>query len=322
MQWSIADDIFGRIERKRSLGLTKRWKFLVAQAMMQATPCTSFEQLPAKTQDLILQHLTPAQLLGIRGVSRRWRQAVDDSLGRRHHLHLTKGDMRHANNERLWRLLRRMPSLRRLTTQYGTESPRPPLSVDVVSRLLRHLVEVNLLHFGADPQSLEGLWTRCPQLEAVTMPRGSAERCAEVLLRRLPSLRRLDVARMCDGVTAFGLDCLPRLRQLRALDLSWLDTVADATLDRLHGPRLRMLNLSGCRSCSTDGVTQLVLGCPSLTVLWWLSDLRRTRSLVYSLLRQLSPDRDVTLEVDGRYLQDLLPLPPGPLRLREWEKGI
>ncbi|XP_037069133.1 F-box/LRR-repeat protein 2-like [Pollicipes pollicipes] len=413
---------------------------------MQATPRASFVQLPAEMLDLILQYLRSTQFLGIRGVSRRWRQAVDDSLERRHHLHLTGDDVRHANDERLERLLRRMPSLRRLTTDHDCCSPRPPLSVDVVSRLLGHMVEVDLLHFDAAPQPLEGLWTRCPRLGAVTLPRRCAEQCAAVLLRRLPSLRRLDVAwsdvlgeclsllpeslealsvawcrhvqpawlrqltrcprlrrldvsgvkglqaadlaavlagcpqlerlttwelepalelclpptglpslryldvtwsggvtdatlqrlpdllpglhtlhtGVCGGVTAVGLDSLPRLRQLCELDLSRL-TVTDFTLDRLHGPGLRMLNLSGCRPCSTDGVTRLVLGCPSLTVLgWWVRpNIRRTRPLVDSLVRHLPPNRDVILEVNGGDLQDLQDLQdllrPGPLSLREYK---
>ncbi|XP_037069249.1 uncharacterized protein LOC119090534 [Pollicipes pollicipes] len=124
----------------------------------------------------------------------------------------------------------------------------------------------------------------------------------------------------CRGVTVVGLDSLPRLRQLRQLDLTRLSAVTDATLDRLHGPRLRMLNLTECVSCSTDGVTRLVLGCPSLTVLGWgWSDLDRTRSLVDSLVRQLPPDRDVTLEVNAGHLQRLPPLSPGPLSLRKYK---
>ncbi|XP_037069122.1 myosin heavy chain, muscle-like isoform X2 [Pollicipes pollicipes] len=56
-----------RVERKRSMALKKRCKFLEAQFKIQATPCTNFEQLPTKTQDLILQYLRPSQLLAIRG---------------------------------------------------------------------------------------------------------------------------------------------------------------------------------------------------------------------------------------------------------------
>ncbi|XP_037069145.1 F-box/LRR-repeat protein 2-like [Pollicipes pollicipes] len=376
-----------------------------------------------------------------REVSRGWRQAVDDSLGRRHDLHLTGDDVKHANDERVGRLIRRMPSLRRLTTYHYCSLPAP-LSVDVVSRLSGHLERVDLFHFDAAPQPLERLCSRCPRLGDVTLPPGSAERCAEALLRRLPSLRRLDVARSdvrgeclsllpeslealsvayclhlqsaclrqltrcprlrrldvsgveglqaadlaavlagcpqlerltawrlepalelclppaglpslrhldvtdsggvtdstlkrlpdllpglhslsiygCRGVTVVGLDSLPRLRQLRQLDLTRLSAVTDATLDRLHGPRLRMLNLTECVSCSTDGVTRLVLGCPSLTVLGWgWSDLDRTRSLVDSLVRQLPPDRDVTLEVNAGHLQRLPPLSPGPLSLRKYK---
>ncbi|XP_037071938.1 uncharacterized protein LOC119093138 [Pollicipes pollicipes] len=226
---------------------------------MQATPCTAFQQLPAEMLDRILQYLRPTHLLRIRGVSRGWRQAVDDSLGRRHHLHLTGDDVRHANDERLERLLRRMPSLRRLTTDhyirkttdhciYVICSPPAPLSVDVVSRLSGHLERVDLFHFDSAPQPLEGLCSRCPRLGDVTLPRRSAERCAEVLLRRLPSLRRLDV--VWSGVRGECLSLLPE--SLEALSVAYCLHLQPACLRQLtRCPRLRRLDVSCVKGLQT-----------------------------------------------------------------------
>ncbi|XP_037082860.1 uncharacterized protein LOC119103436 [Pollicipes pollicipes] len=53
--------------------------------------------------------------------------------------------------------------LRRPSTQRSW-SPISPLSVDAVSRLLGHRVEVDLFHFGADAKPLKRLDTRCAQL--------------------------------------------------------------------------------------------------------------------------------------------------------------
>ncbi|XP_037069213.1 uncharacterized protein LOC119090493 [Pollicipes pollicipes] len=158
------------------------------------------------------------------------------------------------------RLLRRMPSLRRLTTDHDF-SPPAPLSVDVVSRLSRHLESVDLFHFDAAPQPLEGLWTRCPRLGDVTLPRGSAERCAEVLLRRLPSLRRLDVAR--SDVRGECLSLLPE--SLEALSVAWCRHLQPACLRQLtRCPRLRRLDVSGVEGLQAADLAAVLAGCPQL----------------------------------------------------------
>ncbi|XP_037072501.1 F-box/LRR-repeat protein 2-like [Pollicipes pollicipes] len=130
----------------------------------------------------------------------------------------------------------------------------------------------------------------------------------------LPGLHTLKLE-LCGRVTEDGLRCLSRLKELRMLDLSQLESATDAVLDELHSPRLRELNLFCCRSCSAAGVARLVLGCPSLTLLGWrVNDVTRTRSLINRLTRQLTLDRDVTLEVWD--LKDVRRPRSGPLRLR------
>ncbi|XP_037069936.1 F-box/LRR-repeat protein 2-like isoform X2 [Pollicipes pollicipes] len=222
-----------------------------------------FERVPAEVLHYILCYLTPIEVLEVRRVSRRWRAAADANLTRCRHLDLTWDDVRDVSEERLEWLLRRLPSLRRLTSgrPVWADSIKQTLSVDMISRLLGHLQEVDLWYFSVDPQSLERLCASCPQLEHVHLPEACTEPCLAALLRHLRTLRRLDMTRA--DVRGACLSLLPE--SLEALSVSRCDNLPSACMRQLtRCPRLRELSVTRMETLQSADLAAGLAGCPRL----------------------------------------------------------
>ena len=143
----------------------------------------------------------------------------------------------------------------------------------------------------------------------------------------LPSLQTLSM-RHCRSVSEKGLYHLRRCEQLLSLNLSHVPCVTDAVLDQLHGMQLKELILSDgydILRVSNEGLSRLVVACPSLTRLG-VSYLRGlTPGLVNLLLRVLPNSRDVSLYVRETLWQPMPPpqLPPSsPVRLLQIEDPL
>ena len=204
---------------------------------------------------------------------------------------------------------------------------------------LRQLNVSRMQQSSAD--DLAAALSRCPQLERLTACylRQPLERClppaglpaltrldvtrasgvTDTSLRRLPdllpSLRMLEIAH-CSAVTEEGLRHLRRSEQLLYVGLIGLSCVTDAGLDQLHGMQLKELSLVNSGYADVDitdeGVTRLVVACPSLTRLHLRLTGKLTPNVVSLLLRALPGSRVFTLIVvgaRGEQRRQLLSLP-------------
>ena len=153
---------------------------------------------------------------------------------------------------------------------------------------------------------------------------GVTDTTLERLPDLLPNLETLSM-RYCRSVSEEGLYHLRRCEQLLSLNLNGLSCVTDVVLDQLHGMQLQELILSDgydkTTSFTDEGLSRLVVACPSLTRLGVSYVRGLTPGLVNRLLRVLPNSRHVSLcvrEVVASLLRPLpLPqLPPSsPLRI-------
>ena len=238
-------------------------------------------------------------------------------------------------------------SLERLSVS-GCQKLRPH-SLRQVGKRCSQLRQLNVswLHqLRAD--DLAAALESCPQLErlAAENMRQPPERClppaglpalkylavhgvdfvTDTTLQRLPdllpSLQTLNI-RGCEAVTNEGLHHLRRCGQLFSLNLTRLRRLTDAGLGQLHGMQLKELFLGNACSrvnFTDEGVSRLVVACPSLRQLHTGFEGKLTPRLVDLLLRDLADSRDLTLRVFTGNLEQLRrklpPLPSsGPLRL-------
>ena len=190
-------------------------------------------------------------------------------------------------DETLEEMLRAMPGLRSLSIEWRLDGQK--LDIDVVSQHCRSLVEIDLTRFRLDAWSLEQLCVACPELKVIKLPRKCDDSFVEVLLRKLPHLRSLDLANTKvtgrflaqpnDSVEQLSLACCSSLKfeqlrmvhlfagdpsqqvvcwkQLRELDLSSTTvSSADVTDVFKHFPQLERLSLARCTKFESASLLQ------------------------------------------------------------------